>query len=132
MVFFNDGTYQKFSSELKALLKSANEKAKAWTDYVNGKIDEIKESRKNSKTKGKRLKKRPKFVAEEEPKTIAEAYAQLDKILKLVQNIENYNKSTIKKELEEIDKEDRKNSAEEKKTELTEKIEYINSLPDET
>ena len=118
--------------ELKALLKSANEKAKAWTDYVNGKIDEIREARKNNKTKGKKLKKRPKFVAEEEPKTIAEAYAQLDKILKLVQSIENYNNSTIKKELEEIDKEDRKNSAEEKKTELTEKIEYINSLPDET
>jgi len=68
--------------ELKELLIKANEKATSVINDFNTTIDNLNEYRAQSKRSGSRarLHKRS-FVAEKEPSSIAEAYAQLDKAL---------------------------------------------------
>ena len=57
------------------LLEKANEKAAKVVDEVNETIDQLREYRRKYKLFGPRLRKSSKYKAEDEPKSIAEAYA---------------------------------------------------------
>jgi len=70
--------------ELKALLKVYNEKAEAWTKEINDYIEQLKAYREKYHTNGYEFEQVFTFTPEAEPASVAEAYAQLDKIQQYV------------------------------------------------
>lgn len=126
--------------QLKSLLVNANELAKRKIEIHNQEIDFIRkyrnEHREFSKQfKGtKKLDKRRAFVPEEEPASIAEAYAQLNKCYDIIESVNRYRESHIRAEYEEIQKRMAAalKSPENSKTDLQKEIDEINAMPDET
>ena len=118
--------------ELKLLLSSANKKAEEVAKAVNDAISQIKNFRKTHKTSGYRFKKTFEFKAENEPTTVAEAYAQINMAKEFIDNTLKFKSDHIDKELADMQKIQQEELANNKKADLSKEIEHINSLPDES
>ena len=119
-------------NELKALLKVYNEKAEAWTKEINDYIEQLKAYRKKYHTKGYRFKQTFAFTPEAEPASIAEAYAQLDKIQQYVQRMSNYKTSHMDKEIAEMQRKEAEDANTNKKSDVSKDIDKINAIKDES
>lgn len=118
--------------ELKLLLKQFNEKATKWTQEINDYIDQLKAFRKKYHTSGYRFKNKFSFTPEKDPSSIAEAYAQLDKIEQYIQRISNFKSEKMDKEIAEMQRKEAEDFAINKKLDISKKIDQINAIEDET
>lgn len=118
--------------ELKALLKVYNEKAEAWTKEINDYIEQLKAYRKKYHTKGYRFRQTFTFTPEAEPTSVAEAYAQLDKIQQYVQRMSNYKTSHMDKEIAEMQRKEAEDANTNKKSDVSKDIDKINAIKDES
>lgn len=126
--------------ELKVLLKNANRVTKEKVETHNQQVDFIRKYRNEHREFTKefrgtsKLDKRTPFVPEEEPASIAEAYAQINKCWDIVESINRYYQKHIRAEYEEIQRRMRveTNSPQNTKTDLQKEIDEINAMPDET
>lgn len=119
-------------AELKALLKIYNEKAEAWTKEINDYIEQLKAYRKKYHTKGYRFRQTFAFTSEAEPTSVAEAYAQLDKIQQYVQRMSNYKTSHMDKEIAEMRRKEAEDANTNKKSDVSKDIDKINAIKDES
>lgn len=118
--------------ELKLLLDSANKKAAEWAKYLNDSIQHIKEFRKTHKTSGYRFKKTFEFTADDAPSTVAEVYAQIDRAKEFIDQAIKYKADHLDKELSEIQKIEQEESSKNKTADISQAIDHINSMPDES
>lgn len=126
--------------ELKVLLKNANRVAKEKVETHNQQVDFIRKYRNEHREFTKefhgtsKLDKRTPFIPEEEPASIAEAYAQINKCWDIVESVNRYYQKHIRAEYEEIQRRMRveTNSPQNTKTDLQKEIDEINAMPDET
>lgn len=118
--------------ELKALLKVYNEKAEAWTKEINDYIEQLKAYRKKYHTKGYRFRQTFTFTPEAEPASVAEAYAQLDKIQQYVQRMSNFKTSHMDKEIAEMQRKEAEDANTNKKSDVSKDIDKINAIKDES
>ena len=118
--------------ELKSLLKLSNEKAQSYVDEINSYIDKLKEYRKKYKTSGYRFKNKFEFKPEEEPTSIAEAYAQLDRVTQFVQKMVNFKADNMQKEIDQMEAREKEEGYSNKQTEISKEIARINAIKDET
>ena len=118
--------------ELKSLLKVYNEKAEAWTKEINDYIEQLKAYRKKYHTKGYRFRQTFTFTPEAEPTSVAEAYAQLDKIQQYVQRMSNYKASHMDKEIAEMQRKEAEDANTNKKSDVSKDIDKINAIKDES
>lgn len=134
----SEQTTKKYSSnedqmeELKSLLKIYNEKAEAWTKEINDYIEQLKAYRKKYHTKGYRFRQTFTFTPEAEPASVAEAYAQLDKIQQYVQKMSNYKTSHMDKEIAEMQRKEAEDANTNKKSDVSKDIDKINAIKDES
>lgn len=118
--------------ELTALAEFANKKAEEWASYINNIIRIIKDFRKQHRTSGYRFNKIFEFNPESAPTSIAEAYAQIDKANEFINSIKNYKEKHIDKEYNQIQKTLQEEQKESKQEDISNTIDRINAMPDES
>lgn len=124
--------------QLKSLLVNANELAKKKVDMHNQEVEFIRDYRNKHRDfnfRGtKKLDKRTPFIPEEEPASIAEAYAQLNKCYDIIESVNKYREKHIREEYDEIQRRMKAelNSPENTKVDIQKEIDEINSMQDET
>ncbi len=118
--------------ELKLLLKQFNEKATKWTQEINDYIDQLKAFRKKYHTSGYRFKNKFSFTPEKDPSSIAEAYAQLDKVQQYVQRMSDFKSKNMDKEIAEMQRKELEDQATNKKSDISKEIDRINAIKDES
>ena len=134
----SDKAVSKYSSQedelegLKTLIKQEAEKASNWSSWIKQSISTIKEFRVKHKTKGYLFKKNFDFEQDGEPKSVAEAFAQLDRIIKFVDDLVRYKDAHIQKELDEINKVLSEDAKQQITKRVSEEIAAINKMDDET
>lgn len=92
--------------QLKSLLVNANELAKKKVEMHNQEVEFIRDYRNKHRDFNfggtKKLDKRVPFIPEEEPASIAEAYAQLNKCYDIIESVNKYREKHIREEYDEI------------------------------